>query len=39
MSWEQLMQHIVHVETENEDLHRQLAEAKDYIERMEDTRI
>lgn len=39
MSWEQIMQHIVNVESENADLQRQLAEAKDYIEHLEDSRI
>jgi len=38
MSWDDLKAYISHLETDYADLQRQLAEATDYIERMEDSR-
>lgn len=39
MSRDDLKAYIHNLETEYADLQRQLAEAKDYIDRMEDTRL
>lgn len=35
-SWDEVMEHIAHLETENAELQRELAEATDYIEHYED---
>ncbi|WP_339317964.1 hypothetical protein [Paenibacillus sp. FSL R10-2734] len=35
-SWDEVMEHIAQLETENAELQRELAEANDYIEHYED---
>lgn len=35
-TWDEVMQHISHLETENAELQRELDEATDYIEHYED---
>lgn len=37
-SWDEVMEHIERLETENAELQRELAEATDYIEHFEDSR-
>ncbi|WP_339245817.1 hypothetical protein NST58_01550 [Paenibacillus sp. FSL R10-2796] len=37
-NWDEAMEHIAQLETENAELQRELAEANDYIEHFEDSR-